>query len=246
MTDKEKFKNLIKHVVLMFNYGSTVYGTLTENSDKDIVCIVDDSFDLSDSYNGIWEYHDGDCDYQFLNEKNWIEKIKEHHIIWLECYSLPQEHILVGNPSDYMKYFNLDLWKLRQVCSKISSNAWAKCHKKLVVEKDYDLYRAQKSLFHSLRILLFATQIAKYGKITDYSEANHYWDEIYSMKTFEWPEIKEKYQPIFNSLKSDMVKCCPKSEEYIQSKLETKIAEQHHKNIQHMNYVPMWRNLSDK
>ena len=95
MTDKERFDFLMQHVLLMFNYGSSVYGTLTEQSDRDIVCIVDDSCDLSDAFNRIWEYHDTDNkDYQFLNERDWIEKIKNHHILWLECYSLPKEHIL--------------------------------------------------------------------------------------------------------------------------------------------------------
>ena len=219
MTDKERFDLLMQHVLLMFDYGSSVYGTLTEQSDRDIVCIVDDSCDLSDAFNRIWEYHDTDNkDYQFLNESDWIEKIKNHHILWLECYSLPKEHILKGNPDDYMKFFNLDTWKLRQVCSQISSNAWAKCHKKLVVEEDYDLYRAQKSLFHSLRILMFATQISQHGRIVDYSEANKYWEEIYSMSPFEWPVIKEKYQPILNELKSIMVRNCPKPAGYKQPK----------------------------
>ena len=78
MTDKERFDLLMQHVLLMFDYGSSVYGTLTEQSDRDIVCIVDDSCDLSDAFNRIWEYHDTDNkDYQFLNECDWIEKIKK-------------------------------------------------------------------------------------------------------------------------------------------------------------------------
>ena len=89
MTDKERFDLLMQHVLLMFDYGSSVYGTLTEQSARDIVCIVDDSCDLSDAFNRIWEYHDTDNnDYQFLNERDWIEKIKNHHILWLECYML--------------------------------------------------------------------------------------------------------------------------------------------------------------
>ena len=104
--------------------------------------------------------------------------------------------IPLENPDVYMKFFNLDTWKLRQVCYQIVSNVWAKCHKKLVVEEDYDLYRVQKSLFHSLRILMFATQISQHGRIVDYSEANKYSEEIYSMSLFERSVVKEKYQPI--------------------------------------------------
>ena len=72
MDNKERFDSLMQHVILAFEYGSTVYGTLTEKSDKDVVCIVDDTIDLSDAFNGIWEYHDNsvtpETDYQFIRE----------------------------------------------------------------------------------------------------------------------------------------------------------------------------------
>ena len=99
-----------EHTLLVFDYGSVVYGTLTEFSDHDVVAIVDDEIDLSEYTNGIFEYHWDEhplCpdslknqDWQFINERRWIEMIKAHHIVWLECYSLPKEHILKGNPDE--------------------------------------------------------------------------------------------------------------------------------------------------
>ena len=213
-----------EHTLLVFDYGSVVYGTLTEFSDHDVVAIVDDEIDLSEYTNGIFEYHWDEhplCpdslknqDWQFINERRWIEMIKAHHIVWLECYSLPKEHILKGNPDDYMKYFTLDKWTLRQVISQIASNAWAKAGKKMTVEKDFDLYRGQKSLFHSLRIMMFGIQIARDGRITDYKEANYLWDEIYKMGNCGWPVYAEKYKALSNKLHSDFVALCPKPDEY--------------------------------
>lgn len=242
MTDKERFNDLMQHVVLSFDYGSVVYGTLTPKSDKDVVCIVDDSVDLSDAYNNIWEYHDNltpEIDYQFIRESQWIEMIRNHNIIWIEARDLTSEHIISGNPQDYEKYFTLDLWQLRQVISAIASNAWAKAHKKMTVEKDYDLYRGQKSLFHAIRVMIFGTQIGRSSHITDYTAANHYWDDIYQMGECGWDKYKEKYKPILNAVRSEMVSVLPKPEGY---KMENQ-GKSKQKDILHLDYEGFWRKL---
>ena len=223
-----------EHTLLAFDYGSVVYGTLTEFSDHDVVAVVDDEIDLSGYTNGLFEFHWDEhplCpehlrnqDWQFVNESRWIEIIKNHGILWLECYSLPKEHIIKGDPSVYMKYFTLDRWLLRKnVISPIASNAWAKTGKKMTVEKDFDLYRGQKSLFHSLRIMMFGIQIAKFGKITDYSEANYLWDEIYKMGNCGWDVYQAKYKELTNKLHSEFVALCPKPENY---KIENQTTKQ--------------------
>ena len=212
--ERKRFEELQKHVLLKFEYGSAVYGTSTDLSDIDIFVVVDDVIDLSDAVNGQWEFTEGRFDYQFANEKRWIEMIQDHDIRWLECYSLDKKHILYGDVDKYMQYFTLDKWKMRQVCSAIASNSWAKAHKKMIIEKDYDLYRAQKSLFHSFRILMFAAQIGEFGKIVDFEEANHWWDEINSMGEVSWDKYKERFKPIENQLRSIMVTKCPKPEGY--------------------------------
>ena len=210
----ERFGNLLKDVITMFYYGSSVYGTLTDKSDTDIVAIVDDEIDLSEFTNGIWEYHLDNIDYQFINESTFIEMVKNHHIVALEMFWLPQDKIIKGDVKKYEQYFKLDKWKLRQVISGIASNAFAKAHKKMTVEKDYDLYRGQKSLFHSIRIMLFGIQIAKYGKIEDYQEANKYWKMIYTMQDSPWQIYKETFKPIINTIRSELVVLCPKPEEF--------------------------------
>lgn len=243
MSDKERFELLMQHIILEFEYGSVVYGTLTEHSDKDIVCIVDDEIDLSDSYNGIWEYNDGqtpETDYQFINENRWIEMVREHHIVWIEARDLPKDKVLVGDITAYEKYFELDKWKLRQVISAIANNAWAKAHKKMTVEKDYDLYRGQKSLFHALRVMIFGRQLGETGHITDYSAANHYWDDIYQMGECGWDVYKEKYKPIANTLRSAMVEVLPKPDGY---KMENQNKNKKAKEVKHLDYEEYWRQL---
>lgn len=214
MTEKEHYDYLMQHLLLEFEYGSVVYGTLTEQSDRDIICIVTADCDLSDATNGIWEYRDGQTDYQFINETTWIDIIRNHGIQWLECYSLPEKHVLFGSPRDWDKYFTLDKWRIRQVMGQIASNAWAKAHKKMTVEKDYDLYRGQKSLFHAIRILKFARQYGEYGRIVDFHEVTPFWTGIYTMGACGWDVYKELWQPVYKQAHSEMVKVCPKPPEF--------------------------------
>lgn len=210
----ELFKELMEHVITMFYYGSRVYGTMTDKSDVDIVAIVDDEIDLSGYVNGIAEFKMDANDYQFINESTFINMVTEHHIVALEMFWLPSDLIIKGDVKRYEPYFKLDKWKLRQVVSSIASNAFAKAHKKMTVEKDYDLYRGQKSLFHSIRVMVFGIQIAKFGKIVDYQEANQYWTMIYAMKDSPWEVYKETFKPIINQIRSELVVLCPKPEEF--------------------------------
>ncbi|MNR15785.1 hypothetical protein D3C85_1323410 [compost metagenome] len=80
------------------------------------------------------------------------------------------------------------------------------------MEKDYNPYIAKKSLFHSFRILKYGIQIAKYGRIFDYTEANYLWEEINSFETNDWEFFKTKYQPVYNELKSQFKLEAPKKE----------------------------------
>ena len=211
--DEMLFSELMKHVICQCCYGSTVYGTKTEKSDTDYIVIVDNDIDLYSYPNGIFEYHDGNNnDYQFINESTFITMVMEYDIKALELLWLPKEYIVKGDMSVYLQYFSLNRWKLRQVISKLSSHAYAKAHKKMTVIEDYDLYKAEKSLFHSIRILIFGLQIAKYGKIVDYSEANKYMPVINGMKNSQWESYKEVFKPVLNQLRSELVVLCPKEE----------------------------------
>jgi hypothetical protein len=47
----------------------------------------------------------------------------------------------------------------------VSSNSWVKANKKIQFD---EYYTGIKSLYHSLRIPMFATQIVNSGRITDF------------------------------------------------------------------------------
>lgn len=209
------WNELMRHQLCSFGHGSYVYGCERVNSDIDSVVIVDDSVDLSDCQNGIYQtecmYDMIIYDTQFINDSTFRKMIDEHHIIAIESMWMPKDEYCEYDyfMKNYFPLFKLDKWKLRQTISAIVNNSWAKCHKKLTVPDSIDVYRAKKSLFHCFRLYDFGRQIATYGKITDYSSCNSLLKDIMN-EPDDWNFLKEKYQPLLNSYRSSFVVLCPK------------------------------------
>lgn len=207
---------------LFFKRGSKLFETEDELSDIDVGFVVDDDFDLSafshtseDGYeNRIWSdtgYTKVDekeipIDVQYVRESDFIDMIREHRIFALEAVF--QEDSL----SDYKKYFELDKWKLRQEFSAVSSNSWVKAKKKMTVEKDLDMRCGAKSLFHSIRLLMEAVQIARHGRITHYNCGVLLHKEIMDdlKNGFKWEDFKEKYRPVWKEWHHTLIEECPK------------------------------------
>lgn len=163
--------NLISdvRVYAIYVYGSRVYGRYTELSDYDYVVIV------NEDYPYVENIEDGDSHFNFYTETTWEDMIKTNHIVALECCFLDEQYKI----KDLKNYkLTIDKIELRKSISKVCSNSYDKCRKKLTIEKDFSPYIAKKSLWHSIRILMFGIQCYEYGMIKDYSEANKYYDDI--------------------------------------------------------------------
>ena len=180
-------------VLNIYMHGSRVYGTHTEQSDYDYIVVMEDDSVLVDVLS------DENCDFNFYRKSEWIEMCKENDIDFCECYFLPDEFKV---KETFVPDFKVNVEKLRSSFSKTASNSFVKCKKKLTVEKDFVPYVGKKSLWHSLRILMFGIQILADGKIVDYSCANRFYKDIVENDCDDWQYFKEKYQPIYNSLKS--------------------------------------------
>lgn len=199
-------KNRTASAIVSYRYGSFVYGTDNENSDEDMISIISD--DCEEMEDDIMQSHCGDYDITFIKESKFIEKIKNHDIDALECIFLPKDMIIGDNK--YLQYFQLDLPTLRSSISAICNNSYAKAKKKLIVKKDYDFYKAMKSLFHSIRIFEFGKQVAVFGKITNYQACNHIWHMINKETSTDWNYYHAKYKPIWNEYHSSFVKVARK------------------------------------
>jgi len=190
-----------KNVLNIYQYGSLAYNCKGKNSDNDYIVVVSDNSVHPE------QLKIDNNDYSFYSEFMFREMIQRHEISALECLFLDPQFIV----KETVKFeFTLDLNQLRESISQKSSNSFVKAKKKLIVKKDYDPYVGKKSLFHSLRIILFGIQIAQWGKITNYEAANIYYDDIVKSEIVEWEYFKNKYQPIYNNLKTEFRKLAEK------------------------------------
>jgi hypothetical protein len=187
-----------------YNFGSIVYGTNTEKSDEDYICVTDEkviSNDINIHYYTIEEFQ---------------RLLDNHEIQMLECYFIDDKFKHVEN---HKFNFELNLSKLRVSISTITSNSWVKGKKKLIVMADYDKYIAIKSIFHSIRILDLGIQIATYHRIINYSEYNWLFFDLLKLSEQHdyidlWNIIDSKYRKLFNKLSSDFKKLAPLEKEY--------------------------------
>ena len=181
----------------IFLYGSVVYGTyIRGKSDIDVICITDER---------TGQYSDNMMDVTFYSPAEFQERLNIHEINALECFFLPPTLKLID---EHEYIFKLDLSLLRHSISQKSSNSFVKAKKKLTIEKDYDLRIGLKSLFHSIRLLMFGKQIAKHGYIIDYSEANTLYYDIMSIS--DWEEAFSRYKAVYNKYSSEFRLTAPK------------------------------------
>lgn len=190
-------------VLSIFPYGSYVYGTNSQLSDYDFIIVC-----KNDTVKNDFSLERDGMNVHVYEEDVFIKQLADHKVSALECYYLPEKwkHLTYNK-----KYpFKLDLKILRSSFSEKASHAWVKSKKKFEVEKDRNVYIAKKSLFHSLRIIDFGIQIAKYGKINDYTVANRYWIEIKDNPYEDWNTYKDNYQEVFNMKMTQFREVAPK------------------------------------
>lgn len=188
------------NILNIYKFGSHVYGTNNVDSDDDYIIITDNKV-ISD-----------DINIHFYTESEFNTLVLNCDIQAMECLFLDKSHIL-KKCIDYD--IKIDLTKLRESISTVSNTSYVKAKKKLTVMADYDKKLALKSLFHSLRILDFGIQLARDGKIYNYSSMNYVYDDV--MKTGGlydysdlWDKLDAKYRKIFNKLKSTFKTYAPK------------------------------------
>lgn len=170
----------------VYIYGSRIYGTAREGSDYDIIMIAGHLLEHEEkraTVNGVL------LNIHIITPDKFLADLKIHNIMNLECLYAPdwarlQEKTILPTEINVKKLIKNNLAQ--------SYSSWK--GGKMKLEK-YDVYRAQKSIFHSLKMLIFANQIAEHGKITDFSAANYLHPEICDCDEIDWDYYKEKYLP---------------------------------------------------
>lgn len=219
------FFNQHRDCICAFLRGSKTYSTDNENSDFDFGVIVNDDCTIID-VEGVFDNAKSDrrihpvsvksmnCDLEIVKESDFIDMISEHEPFAIEPL------MLTNNTDMFKKFLKINPWKMRCRFGAISNNSWAKAKKKMTVEKDLDEYCGVKSLFHSIRLLMFICYFLK-GYITNdelicvqlmYEKIMNDWKS-----GFKWEDFKQKYKPIYNNWHSQVVQMCPRPEEEFKS-----------------------------
>lgn len=199
------------HPSRVFNvyiFGSRVYGTSNKDSDWDVIMVANNSVESTELRRGLFNIHVYTPD-KFRKDLEW------HRINNLECIFAP-DWAKLKETIDYSD-LKIDSAKLRHATSHISSNSWVKCKKKLLVADDY--YTGIKSLFHSIRIPMFATQIMQHGKIIDFSSANWIWDKLTfkdkehylrGKYKWDWSSLEDEFKSVHNNVLTEFRKVAKK------------------------------------
>jgi predicted nucleotidyltransferase len=190
---KSELKIHPSKVYNIYPFGSRCYNTANENSDYDFIVVANNSVESI-------EYNFKDINFHIETPDFFQSKLDWNDPKYFEC--VLWDYPLLENIPFELK---IDEPKFRHSVSHISSNSWVKAKKKIY---QGDTYLGQKSLFHSLRIPMFAIQIMKEQHISDWECANMYWEDIKEIKG--WDILKKKYQPIRNNIMSEFRKLCSK------------------------------------
>lgn len=206
-----------KHVLCAYMYGSRVYGNYRKDSDYDYIVVITRDYSLDKAKPKSFDTEVGmqfsdnliNVNLYFIDEHR--QRIVDHEPSAMECLFLPDEFILKSYPIPEQDYFDdvLDLGKLRSAFSAKSSNSWVKAKKKLTVPESYNDLVGKKSLWHSIRLIDFGTQIAMYKRITNYGSCNHLYDEVMYCK--DWTEMFDKYKKLYNTVNTEFKKWAPKN-----------------------------------
>jgi predicted nucleotidyltransferase len=186
----KRYKNI-------YQYGSRVYGCNDSDSDYDIVVVAA----YPKAQDIICRYGDDDTEYNIhiYSPDRFKDDLEKHKMLNLECAFLPEEFVIMQNdPISFV----LKKKKMAKTLLNASHNSWFKAKMRL---RDMDVRRGLKSLYHSLRILMFADQIMDADRIFDYSESNYLWEEIDGCDEVKWDYFKEKYLPFKQLLEQQIL-----------------------------------------
>jgi len=166
----------------IYAYGSRVYGTNRPDSDTDILitaCTMDTHK----------EFNNGKYNVHIITPDIFEDRLRRHEMQQLECIFAPSPSI-IQEKVDYRSGFEINRNRLKKRALSQSTHSWYQAKMKI---RDGDIERGAKSLFHSLRILVFAEQILDEGCIFDFSEANKWYEDIMEDDSYEWVDYKAKW-----------------------------------------------------
>ena len=177
-------------VYYIYQRGSSIYGLNTKDSDIDYLVIIDSEYKLPKEFKE-YEFDSGykndrknikfdNCDFMFIYIQNWFKMVLDNKIPAWECACLNKKYI----KKEYVKLIlKTDIVKLIKdlMVRRLALGNHIIDH---------------KFIWYFIKDVLFTQQIIDFHKITDFKEANKYYNDI---KNADIQQRLDFANQIFNS-----------------------------------------------
>lgn len=202
--DRERVANI-------YLIGSRVYQTHRPDSDFDYLILLRGTGEIK-------EIETPEMSLHLVPEDRFLQALIDHEVEFVEALFHPlKEEIKLS-----FTLSSLNKSKLRSSFSRKADHSYVKGKKKIIIEaqnpnlteeeREAELFRGRKSLFHAFRILEFGIQLATSNQI-DFNCAD-LWKEFssfdFSSGEESWKQWEAIFRPRFNQKKSQFRICCPK------------------------------------
>jgi hypothetical protein len=164
-----------------FRVGSRVYGTAGPFSDHDYVVVLGSPTQRQDLL-----FAEG-VNVTLHGGKSFEAALDDGSVFAFEALFAPPPHRLKEPAPPFS--FTLDRKKLCASAASRSTSDYEKARKRFADEVD----ASKKKLFHSLRVPLFALELARTGKIEAFSAAGEWFEDIMSNPSEDFAAYEAEY-----------------------------------------------------
>lgn len=171
----------------IYMFGSRVYENHYDDSDYDFIV-------LASTMDEKKEYRHENLNIHVHVPNVFKDGLNKYYAPYIECIFAPG----FAKIQEKLSFCDFKINKDKLV-DKGMKQAYSALHNAKMKLESGDLYRAVKSIYHSIRILDFFNQIKEHDKIIDYTSSNYVWDMLkvdFENDEYEWDYYKEKYLPI--------------------------------------------------
>ncbi|MEK6829009.1 MAG: nucleotidyltransferase domain-containing protein [Nanoarchaeota archaeon] len=185
-------------IVAIYPYGSHIYGTANEHSDHDYIIVAKPAVLNSGAFRNN-AVSNGDFTIQgtLYSRAGFTDAINNYEMPAMECLSLlPEQVILKKWP------FKIQKWDEKQMVQKVIEKASSSRHIADQQAKTGYRDRAQKGMFHALRILTFGSQLKEHQRIVDFSACNGLYKDMMAIDEDEFDT--RSYYGLFDELKKKL------------------------------------------
>jgi hypothetical protein len=190
----------------IFLTGSRVYGTQNEKSDYDIYLIVSDEYykkisrELKKWNTNFTEDNQclyfGEYNINLFSHSFFQGKLQQNWLQALMCMDLGKEFVI---HEDFVFEYEILYRRLGRSVVGEAGKKFEMARRKWF---EWDLYSCKKYIVHAVRDLMLGTQVVKYGKIVDYTEANNLYFEVLALKSDQWKDHEDRFHPVYEKYKN--------------------------------------------